>query len=196
MASFGLTIVLKKEKFICQIPKNLSLDGAAPLLCAGITVYSPMKHFVTVISTSPFKEKEACEILGVDNFIVSRDPAQMKNAEKSLDYILDTVSTPHPLDVCAVGSFIGSIKETQDMLNFCGIKNVTSMIKLVPMNYVNEAMKRLRKSVKFWFHLQQGVSLPSQTGLTKDKNLPSLAITVVISNQKTSVQLTVHGNGF
>ncbi|EFJ27985.1 hypothetical protein SELMODRAFT_231648 [Selaginella moellendorffii] len=203
--------------FICQIPKNLSLDGAAPLLCAGITVYSPMKHFgltqpgknfgvvglrglghmtvkfgkafgmtVMVISTSPFKEKEACEILGVDNFIVSRDPAQMKNAEKSLDYILDTVDgkivmvgLPHmPLDlpagviifgkccktvefqiiafffVQAVGSFIGSIKETQDMLNFCGIKNVTSMIELVPMNYVNEAMKRLCKSgVKYRFVL-------------------------------------------
>ncbi|EFJ08933.1 hypothetical protein SELMODRAFT_235915 [Selaginella moellendorffii] len=206
------------EKFVCRVPNNLPLDASAPLLCAGITVYSPMKHFgmtqpgknfgvvglgglghmavkfgkafgmkVTVISTSPNKEKEAREVLGAHNFIVSRDAAQMKKAAETMDYILDTVSAPHPLDALLellkidgklvmvglpdkpldlpagviifgrrtlAGSFIGSIKETQDMLDFCGKNNVTSMIELVPMDYVNKAMERLRKSdVKYRFVL-------------------------------------------
>ncbi len=92
-----------------KMPTNLPLDAAAPLLCAGITVYSPMKyhqmdvpgkHFgvvglggvghmavkfgkafgmkVTVFSRSPSKENEAQEVLGADNFIVSKDPEKMK----------------------------------------------------------------------------------------------------------------------
>ena len=96
-------------RFLLRVPDNLPLDGAAPLLCAGITVYSPMKHFgmtrkgaklgvvglgglghmavkfgkafgleVTIISTSPHKEKEALEILGADHFLVSKDPQQLK----------------------------------------------------------------------------------------------------------------------
>ncbi len=92
-----------------KMPTNLPLDAAAPLLCACITVYSPMKyhqmdvprkHFgvvglggvghmavkfgkafgmkVTVFSRSPSKENEAQEVLGADNFIVSKDPEKMK----------------------------------------------------------------------------------------------------------------------
>jgi D-arabinose 1-dehydrogenase-like Zn-dependent alcohol dehydrogenase len=103
------TIMICRQEFVLKIPTNLPLDAAAPLLCAGITVYSPMKHFqmdvagkhfgvvglgglghmavkfgkafgmmVTVFSTSPSKEKEACELLGADRFIVSKDPEQMK----------------------------------------------------------------------------------------------------------------------
>ena len=98
-----------------KVPDNLPLDGAAPLLCAGITVYSPMKHFgmtrkgaklgvvglgglghmavkfgkafgleVTIISTSPHKEKEALEILGADHFLVSKDPQQLKVSVESI----------------------------------------------------------------------------------------------------------------
>lgn len=92
-----------------HVPNNLPLDAAAPLLCAGITVFSPMKRHnmleagkklgvvglgglghvavkfgkafglqVTVISTSPSKEREARELLGADNFIVSTDPEAMQ----------------------------------------------------------------------------------------------------------------------
>lgn len=123
------TLMVADQKFVFRIPPNLPLDGAAPLLCAGITVYSPMKYFgmteagknlgvvglgglghmavkfgkafglhVTVISTSPNKEKEAKELLGADHFIVSKDPNQMKQAVKTLDYIIDTVSADHALD--------------------------------------------------------------------------------------------------
>lgn len=101
-------------RFVLKIPENLPLDAAAPLLCAGITVYSPMHHFgmtekgksfglvglgglghmatkfakafemkVTVFSTSPHKEKEAREMLGADDFIVSTDDEKMKVKSKS-----------------------------------------------------------------------------------------------------------------
>ena len=97
------------EHFVIRIPENLPLAAAAPLLCAGITVYSPMRYFgfdkpgshigivglgglghvavkfakafgvkVTVISTSPSKKDEAINLLGADEFLVSRDPDQMK----------------------------------------------------------------------------------------------------------------------
>ncbi|KAG0588411.1 hypothetical protein KC19_2G241100 [Ceratodon purpureus] len=117
------------RKFVLRMPENLPPDAAAPLLCAGITVYSPMKHFgmtekgksfglvglgglghmavkfakafglkVTIFSTSPAKEKEARGILGADEFILSTDKEKMKAAEKTIDYIIDTVSAVHTLD--------------------------------------------------------------------------------------------------
>ena len=52
---------------------------------------------VTVISTSPSKEKEAREVLGADNFVVSKSPEAMAAAAQTLDGILDTVSAPHDL---------------------------------------------------------------------------------------------------
>jgi D-arabinose 1-dehydrogenase-like Zn-dependent alcohol dehydrogenase len=119
-------VMVVKEHFALKVPENLPMDAAAPLLCAGITVFSPMKHFemekggknfgviglgglghmaakiaksfgmnVTVISTSPNKEKEARENLHADNFLVSKDPEAMKAAASTLDFIIDTVSAPH-----------------------------------------------------------------------------------------------------
>ncbi|GAU23288.1 hypothetical protein TSUD_237420 [Trifolium subterraneum] len=116
------------EHFVVRIPDGLPLEAAAPLLCAGITVYSPLKYFgldklglrigvvglgglghmavkfakafgvnVTVISTSPNKEKEAIEHLGADTFLISRDQDKMQAAIGTLDGIIDTVSAVHPL---------------------------------------------------------------------------------------------------
>lgn len=101
--------IVVDEHFVIRVPDNLPLDAAAPLLCAGITVYSPMQYFglnrpglhigvvglgglghvavkfgkafgmkVTVISTSPSKEKEAISQLGADAFLISRNEEQMK----------------------------------------------------------------------------------------------------------------------
>ncbi|CAI9763815.1 unnamed protein product [Fraxinus pennsylvanica] len=117
------------HRFVVRIPENLPMDAAAPLLCAGITVFNPLKdgnllesqgkrigivglgglghvavkfakafgHHVTVISTSPSKEKEAKERLGADDFIISTNPEQMQSKSRTLDFILDTVSAEHSL---------------------------------------------------------------------------------------------------
>uniref|UniRef100_A0A2N9ES43 mannitol dehydrogenase n=1 Tax=Fagus sylvatica TaxID=28930 RepID=A0A2N9ES43_FAGSY len=93
-------IMVSDEHFVVRIPDNLPLDAAAPLLCAGITVYSPLKFYgldKPVISTSPNKKKEALEHLGADSFLVSKDQDQMQAAQGTLDGIIDTVSAQHPL---------------------------------------------------------------------------------------------------
>ncbi|ONI32322.1 hypothetical protein PRUPE_1G360900 [Prunus persica] len=103
-------MLVADHRYVVHIPANLPLDATAPLLCAGVTVFSPMKdhnlhqapgkkigvvglgglghvavkfgkafgHHVTVISTSPSKEKEAKERLGADDFLVSTDAQQLK----------------------------------------------------------------------------------------------------------------------
>ncbi|XP_073040113.1 8-hydroxygeraniol dehydrogenase-like [Primulina eburnea] len=121
-------IMVADEHFVIRWPENLPLDVGAPLLCAGITTYSPLRYFgldkpgmkvgvvglgglghlavkfakafgthVTVISTSINKKKEAIDILGIDEFLVSHDPEQMQAAAGTLDGIIDTVSATHPL---------------------------------------------------------------------------------------------------
>lgn len=120
--------IVVNQRFAVKFPDNLSMDKGAPLLCAGITVYSPMKQHgldapgkhlgvvglgglghvavkfgkafgmkVTVISTSPSKEKEAIERLGADAFLVSRDPKAMQAAMSTMDGIINTVSAVHDL---------------------------------------------------------------------------------------------------
>ncbi|KAK3004713.1 hypothetical protein RJ639_018921 [Escallonia herrerae] len=102
-----------------KIPEKLAPEQAAPLLCAGVTAYSPLKqfigsetalkagtlglggvghleamgHHVTVISSS----EEALKHLGADAFLVSSNPAETEGASNSIDYILDTVPAGHPL---------------------------------------------------------------------------------------------------
>ncbi|CAH8273945.1 unnamed protein product [Arabidopsis lyrata] len=204
------------EDFIIRIPENLPLDGAAPLLCAGVTVYSPMKYHgldkpgmhigvvglgglghvavkfakamgtkVTVISTSERKRDEAVNRLGADAFLVSRDPKQMEDAVGTMDGIIDTVSATHPLlpllgllknkgklvmvgapaeplelpvmplifgRKTVVGSMVGGIKETQEMVDLAGKHNITADIELISADYVNTAMERLAKAdVKYRF---------------------------------------------
>ncbi|WP_395795074.1 NAD(P)-dependent alcohol dehydrogenase [Aquimonas sp.] len=115
------------EAFVVRVPEGMPLDRAAPLLCAGITTYSPLKRFgagpgkrvavmglgglghvgvrvaramgaeVTVISTSQSKRADAAE-LGAQDFLVSTDPKAMKAAAGRFDLILDTVSAVHDLN--------------------------------------------------------------------------------------------------
>ncbi|KAJ6829015.1 putative cinnamyl alcohol dehydrogenase [Iris pallida] len=204
------------HKFVVKIPAGLAPEQAAPLLCAGVTVYSPLKHFglaesglrggilglggvghmgvkiakamghhVTVISSSDKKRTEAMEHLGADGYLVSSDEAAMAGALDSLDYIIDTVPVFHPLEPylsllkvhgklilmgvinqplqfvspmvmlgrkTISGSFIGSIEETQEMLEFCEKRGLTSMIEMVKMEGVNEALERLeRNDVRYRF---------------------------------------------
>ncbi len=119
--------IVVDENYVLRIPDGLSPDRAAPLLCAGITTYSPLKHWkvgrghrlgvvglgglghmavkfgesfgadVTVFSTSPVKRKEA-RFLGARHFVLTNDPSEMAAQESSLDFILDTVSAVHNVD--------------------------------------------------------------------------------------------------
>lgn len=221
-------IIVVHQRFVLQIPENLPSDATAPLLCAGITVYSPMKYYgmsepgkhlgvaglgglghvavkfgkafglkVTVISTSLKKESEAINRLGADSFLVSSDLEKMKAAMGTMDFIIDTISAVHPLypllsllklngKLITVGlpdkplelpifplvigrkliggSDIGGMKETQEMLDFCGKHNITADIELIRMNDINAAMERLAKSdVKYRFVIDVANSLSATT---------------------------------
>lgn len=124
---YSNTIVVH-EDFVLHISDKLNLAAVAPLLCAGITTYSPLRHWkvgkghklavlglgglghmavkfgvsfgaeVTVLSTSPSKEQDARK-LGAHNFVVTTDEAQLAAARNSFDFILDTVSAEHDLNL-------------------------------------------------------------------------------------------------
>ncbi|KAL0438384.1 UNVERIFIED_CONTAM: putative cinnamyl alcohol dehydrogenase 6 [Sesamum latifolium] len=205
------------HRYVVRVPESLPMDAAAPLLCAGITVFSPLKdnnllespgkrigvvglgglghiavkfgkafgHHVTVISTSPSKEEEAKERLGADDFILSTSADQMQAKKRTLDFIIDTVSAHHslgptlellkvngtlvvvgapdkPVDLPSFplifgkrvvkGSMIGSIEETQEMMDVCGKHNISCDIEVVRTSEINEALHRLAKNdVKYRF---------------------------------------------
>lgn len=122
------TNIVLDEAFALKISPEQNLAAVAPLLCAGITTYSPLKRFgvkegskvgivglgglghmgvklavamgadVTVFSTSPSKEQDARN-LGAHHFVVTKQPAALEPLEAQFDFILDTVSAPHDLNV-------------------------------------------------------------------------------------------------
>ena len=208
--------IVVDQRFVLRVPSNLNPAGAAPLLCAGITTYSPMRHWgvsegkkvgivglgglghmgvkfahalgarVVVFSTSPKKKEDAFR-LGADEVVISRNADEMQKHAGSFDFILDAISADHdvnayinllrrdgnltlvgapekPLAVSAFGlimgrrslsgSPIGGIRETQEMLDFCGQHNITADVEVIPIQKVNEAYERLLKSdVKYRFSI-------------------------------------------
>ena len=209
--------IVVDENFVLRVPENLDLAGVAPLLCAGITTYSPIRrwgdikgkkvgvvglgglghmgvkfarafgaHVVVVFTTSPNKKEDAVR-LGAHEVIISTNPEEMQKHAGSFDFILDTISAEHdinayinmlglegnitlvgapekPLAVAAFalifgrksisGSLIGGIKETQEMLDFCGEHNITADVEVIPIQQVNEAYERMVKSdVKYRFSI-------------------------------------------
>ena len=123
--------IVVDEKFVLHVSDKLDLAGAAPLLCAGITTYSPLRHWkvgpgmkvgivglgglghmgvkiahamgaqVVLFTTSPGKEADALR-LGASEVVISKDPEQMARHANSLDFILNTVAAPHSLDAFLV----------------------------------------------------------------------------------------------
>ena len=119
--------IIVSDKFTVRIPEGMNAKSAAPLLCAGITTYSPLRHWkvgpghkvavvglgglghmgikfakamgaeVTLFTRSPDKEQEARR-LGADHVVLSTDEAQMAAAANSFDYILDTVPNAHDVN--------------------------------------------------------------------------------------------------
>ncbi|MBH9710461.1 zinc-binding dehydrogenase, partial [Burkholderia contaminans] len=123
--------VVVNEGFVCRIPDSLDFVAAAPLLCAGITTYSPLRHWnagpgkkvgvvgigglghmgiklahamgahVVAFTTSD-STRDAARELGADEVVVSRNPDEMVAHLQSFDFILDTVAAPHDLDAFLV----------------------------------------------------------------------------------------------
>lgn len=196
--------IVVTEKFVLSVSDKLPLEKVAPLLCAGITTYSPLKHWnvkagdklaivglgglghmavkiavsmgvdVTVLSHSPGKEKDALK-LGAHHFELTTSKENMVKMANSFDFIMDTVSAPHdyndylallrtngvmillgvpptPSEVQAfhliggrrslVGSLVGGIKETQEMLDYCAVHNITSDVEMINIDQINEAYER------------------------------------------------------
>jgi uncharacterized zinc-type alcohol dehydrogenase-like protein len=196
------------ERFVVRIPDSLPLDVAAPLLCAGITTYSPLKNWkagpgksvavvglgglghmgvklaaalgaeVTTISRSHNKEADALA-MGSKHYLATADAGAVEKAQGKFDLIINTVSSaadmdsylnmlkrdgvmvlvgapPEALPVSAfslipmrralVGSTIGGIPETQEMLDFCAEHKIGSDIETITIDKVNEAYERLLKS--------------------------------------------------
>jgi uncharacterized zinc-type alcohol dehydrogenase-like protein len=208
--------IVVDEHFVLHVPANLDLAGVAPLLCAGITTYSPMRRWevtngkkvgvvglgglghmgvkfarafgahVVVFTTSPGKKEDALR-LGAHEVIISRNAEEMQKHAGTFDFILDTIAAEHdinaylnmlgrdgnltlvgapekPLAVSAFallfgrrslsGSLIGGLKETQEMLDFCGKHNITADVEVIPIQKVNEAYERLVKAdVKYRFSI-------------------------------------------
>ena len=200
--------IVVDENYVLKIPESLPLDKAAPLLCAGITLYSPLRHWnagpgkkvaiiglggighmgvkiahalgaeVTVLSQSLKKQADGKK-LGADYFYATSDPQTFEKLKGYFDLIINTVSAEldwnQYLELLALdgsmvvvgipekqtpvgsfplvagrrslaGSLIGGIKETQEMLDFCGKNNIASEIELIPIQKVNEAYKRVLSS--------------------------------------------------
>jgi uncharacterized zinc-type alcohol dehydrogenase-like protein len=208
------TRIVVTEHFALKIPQGLELAAVAPLLCAGITTYSPLRQWnckkgdrvavvglgglghmavkfavamgaeVTLLSTSPSKEADARR-LGAHAFASTKDPATFQKFARRFDIIIDTISAAHdynaymsmlrdlgtmvilgvppaPTPVHAfaliwgnkrlVGSGIGGIPETQEMLDYCAANKIVSDVEIIPIQKINEAYERmLRADVRYRF---------------------------------------------
>jgi uncharacterized zinc-type alcohol dehydrogenase-like protein len=206
--------IVTREDFVLRISEKLDLKAVAPLLCAGITTYSPLRHWkvakdhkvgvlglgglghmavkfaasfgaeVTMLSGSPSKEADA-KRLGAHRFALTSDKTTLQSLTGYFDFIVDTVSAPHdynlylnllntdgvlicvgappePAKVSAfglimqrrsiVGSLIGGLPETQEMLDYCAEHNIVSDVEVIAMKDVNKAYERMLKGdVKYRF---------------------------------------------
>ncbi|WP_313374870.1 NAD(P)-dependent alcohol dehydrogenase [Chishuiella sp.] len=206
--------IVVEEKFVLSVPENIDVKAAAPLLCAGITTWSPLRHWnvkegdkvgviglgglghmgvkfakamgahVVMITTSESKGEDAKK-LGADEVLISKDATQMAAHKNSFDFLLNTIPVKHDVNpyldllkldktMCIVGaiepleavnggllvmkrknlagSLIGGIKETQEMLDFCGEHNVVSDVEMIDIQNINTAYERMMKSdVKYRF---------------------------------------------
>jgi alcohol dehydrogenase (NADP+) len=206
--------VVVDEDFVLRIPDGLELDAAAPLLCAGITTYSPLRHWgagpgtrvaivglgglghmavklakamgaeVTVLSQTLRKKDDGLR-LGADAYHATSDDTTFDQLAGHFDLIINTVSAkleigrflrllktdgslvnvgapPEPLPVPVfslllqrrsfAGSAIGSIRETQEMLDFCAEHGIAADIEVISADQINDAWERvLNSDVRYRF---------------------------------------------
>lgn len=211
--------IVVDENYVLRVSDKLPLERVAPLLCAGITTYSPLKHCqvekgqqvaiaglgglghmgvklaasmgaeVTVLSTSQNKAADA-KHLGAHHFEDTSNKDTFKRLANRFDLILNTIAAPHNLDPYLgmvknhgtmvmvgipsnppslssdalirgrkklMGSLIGGLAETQEMLDYCAGHNILSDIELIKIQEINEAYERmLRGDVKYRFVIDMG----------------------------------------
>lgn len=207
------THLTAKEHFVLRIPEKLDIAAAAPILCAGVTTYGPLKYrgiksgdrvgiigigglghmgvmlakamgAEVVAITTKQEKRDAAVALGADLVIVSDNKNEMEAQENTFDFLLCTI--PYPFDinpyVCLLaprgslvtvgllgpydkptnnmevagfsrsvgGSIIGSIAETQEVLNFCAEHNILPDVQMIDMNDINDAFKKIKdEEVRF-----------------------------------------------
>ena len=197
------TAAVVNKDFVVRIPKDYELAAAGPVMCAAVTVYSPMRHWqvrkgstigiiglgglghlavkigkalgaeVIVFTTSPSKVEDA-KRFGATDVVVNYDAEKINAYSRKLDFILDTSSTEHNLDaaistlkrdatICRVGignvknnnqigqfatigkrnnfagSMIGSIRETQEVIDFCHLHGIKPEYRLIKPAEINQA---------------------------------------------------------
>jgi alcohol dehydrogenase (NADP+) len=197
--------IVVDEDFVLRVPESIPYEAAAPLLCAGITTYSPLAHWgvgagtkvavvglgglghmavklaaamgaeVTVLSQS-LRKKDDGLAMGASHYYATSDPETFRSLRNTFDLILNTVSAPLDLDAYLrllaldgtmvnvgappdalplhvftlfgnrrsfAGSSIGSIGETQEMLDFCAEHGIAPEIELIGADRINEAYDRV-----------------------------------------------------
>ena len=208
---YSNTIVVRQE-FVLRIPDKLAPEAAAPILCAGVTTWSPLRHWgvkkgdkvgmvglgglghlavklavamgaeVTVFTTDKDKV-EPGKALGATRVVIEGDKQAYKKLELHFDFILSTVPEKHKVDpfvkllkrnatFCAVGalstmpgydnqemimhrrslagSLIGSIRETQEVLDFCAEHGIAPDIEVISIQDINDAFQRVKdEDVRF-----------------------------------------------
>lgn len=207
--------IVVNEHFVLKVPSNIFGPAAAPLLCAGITTWVPLKKwnigpgkkvavvglgglghmalklakalgaYTALFTRSAEKGKDGAA-LGCDEIIVSTSEEQVKKAARKFDLIIDTIPYTHDVNVyvscCAVdgvlqivgfggpldpplntfpmlmsgisvtGSIVDGMKATQEMLDFCGKKNIVADVEIIKANEISDSYKRLLKGdVKYRF---------------------------------------------
>jgi uncharacterized zinc-type alcohol dehydrogenase-like protein len=208
------THIVVVEDFVLRVPEAIPFEAAAPLLCAGVTTYSPLRHWkagphsrvavvglgglghmavqlahalgaeVTVLSQTLSKRDDGLR-LGADAYYATSDPETFRRLRNRFDLIVNTVSAPlhmddylgllrldgtlvnvgappEPLPVRVfrlfgnrrsfAGSGIGSIRETQEMLDFCAEHGIAPEVEVIEASQVNEAYERvLASDVRYRF---------------------------------------------
>lgn len=201
------TQIVVDEQYTLKISPKLPLEAVAPLLCAGITTYSPLRYAgvgkghrvgvlglgglghmavkfaaafgaeVTMLSSSPSKEADARK-LGAHHFALTSDANTMSSLQNHFDFILNTISAEHDYGTymnllrtngtmivvglptvppasptfqlimkrrSIMGSLIGGIKETQEMLDYCAEHGIVSDVEVISMQDINTAYERMLK---------------------------------------------------
>lgn len=212
------------EDFVLKVPESIPYEAAAPLLCAGITTYSPLAHWnagpgkkvavvglgglghmavkiahamgaeVTVLSQS-LRKKDDGLALGADHYYATSDPETFRMLRNTFDLIINTVSAPLDLDAhlrllaldgtmvnvgappkplqaqaftliggrrSLAGSNIGSIAETQEMLDFCADHGIACEVEVIAASDINDAYERvLASDVRYRFVIDTSTLAPA-----------------------------------